>query len=117
MALILDILSWAAIVIGSVFTVIGAFGLLRLPDVYSRMHGGGIVETMGAGMILLGLMFQAGLTLITVKLIIILAFLFFTNPTTTHALARALVNADVKPLIGNDKGGNGGSEGGAPSKT
>jgi len=94
---ILGYLSWAAIVIGSVFSLIGAVGMLRLPDVYTRMHASSLIETMGAGMILLGLAFQAGLTLISVKLGIIFLFMFFTNPTATHALARALLHAGVKP--------------------
>ncbi len=102
----LDYLSWAAIVIGSVFALIGALGMLRLPDVFTRIHAASLIETMGAGMIILGLMFQAGLTLIGVKLVLILLFLFFTNPTTTHALVRALHHAGVKPMTSypSDKG-------------
>lgn len=109
--LVFDVLSWIAILTGSGFVLVGGIGLMRLPDVYSRMHGASLIETMGAGMILVGLMFQGGLSLVTVKLALILAFLFFTNPTTTHALSRALVYAEVKPLIADD------TEGDGPSKT
>ena len=44
---------------------------------------------MGAGLILVGLMFQAGLSLISVKLVMILAFLYLAGPTAGHALYRA----------------------------
>ncbi len=69
--------------------IIGAVGIIRLPDVFCRMHAAGIIDTSGAGLILAGLILQAGFTMVTVKLILIGAFLFFTSPTTTHALAGA----------------------------
>ncbi|MEQ8664559.1 MAG: monovalent cation/H(+) antiporter subunit G [Rhodospirillales bacterium] len=95
---ILDVLSWASIIVGSVFCVIGAIGVVRMPDVFTRMHAASLIETMGAAGILLGLGIQAGLSLVSLKLFIIFAFLFFTNPTTTHALARALYHAGVIPV-------------------
>ena len=77
---IVDILSWACLMAGGAFSIIGAIGILRLPDVFARMHGAGIIDTMGAGLIVLGLILQAGFTLISVKLFLIIAFLFFTRP-------------------------------------
>ena len=106
-----DVVSWAAILAGGVFALIGAYGMLRLPDVYTRMHGAGMVDTLGSGLILVGLMFQAGLTLVTVKLILVLVFIFFTSPTSTHALAQACLGGGVRPWV---KGGE--SSGGEPSK-
>jgi multicomponent Na+:H+ antiporter subunit G len=99
MELVLDITSWICLVAGSIFALIGAIGIIRLPDVFSRMHGAGIIDTAGAGLILIGLAFQAGLTLVTVKLLLIIVFLMFTSPTSTHALARAALNGGVKPLV------------------
>jgi len=98
-AQVLDILSWACLVGGSVFALIGMIGVIRFPDAYTRMHAASLVETLGVGLILLGLVFQAGFTLISVKLGLIFLFLFFTNPTTTHALARALIHAGIKPYV------------------
>ena len=54
-ALLADVISWACIIVGAVFAIIGAVGILRLPDVFSRMHGAGIIDTLGAGLILIGL--------------------------------------------------------------
>ena len=89
--------SWGCLVVGSTFALIGVIGILRFPDVYSRMHAASLVETLGAGLILLGLVFQAGISLISMKLALIFIFLIFTNPTSTHALARALRFAGISP--------------------
>ncbi len=86
---IIDAASWALLVSGSIFIIIGAIGIIRLPDVFCRMHAAGIIDTSGAGLILAGLILQAGFTMVAVKLVLIGAFLFFTSPTTTHALAGA----------------------------
>lgn len=109
MAAVLDILSWAAIVAGGLLLIVGALGILRFPDVYARMHAAGIIDTLGAGLLLLGLAFQAGFSLIAVKLFLILGFVFFTSPTTTHALARAAMEDSVEPLTVDD------AKDGAPS--
>ena len=102
MDLLLDILSWGAIIGGSIMCLIGGWGVIRLPDMFARLHGASLVDTLGIGLILLGLMFQAGLTLITAKLVLILVFVFFTSPTATHALARAALNGGLKPDVRND---------------
>ncbi len=85
----LDLLSWLLLVGGAVFCVIGGVGLHRLPDFYSRTHASSVTDTLGAGLILTGLMVQAGLTLVTVKLVMVLVFLWVTGPTAGHALAKA----------------------------
>ena len=94
-----DILSWVLLSSGGVFCMIGALGLLRMPDFYTRMHAASVIETLGAGLLLLGMMLQAGLTLISVKLLIIGALLFLTSPTATHALARAAHLRGVEPKL------------------
>ena len=97
-ALLADIVSWICLLAGGGLALIGGIGLLRLPDVFARMHGAGVIDTLGLGLILLGLIVQAGLTLVTVKLVLILVFVLFTSPITTHALARACLHAGVRPL-------------------
>lgn len=87
--LLVDLLSWLSLMAGAFFVIVGCAGTLRMPDFYTRLHAAGVTDTLGAGLVLLGLMLQAGLTLVTVKLILIWVFLWFTNPTATHALARA----------------------------
>lgn len=99
----LEFLSGLLVLAGGVFCMIGALGLLRMPEFYTRMHAASVIDTLGAGLILLGLMLQAGLTLVTVKLLAIGALIFFTSPAATHALARAALDRGVKPLLSGDE--------------
>jgi multicomponent Na+:H+ antiporter subunit G len=99
MSVIFDILSGLCLLAGVIFSLIGAWGLLRMPDFYTRVHAASVLETLGAGFILLGLMLQAGLTLVTVKLLIIGLLIYFASPTASHALARAAMVRGIKPLL------------------
>lgn len=92
--------SWGLLVSGGVFCVIGSVGLLRMPDFYTRVHAASITDTIGFGLLLLGMMLQAGLSLVTVKLAIIGLLIFFVSPTATHALVKAGMARGVKPLLG-----------------
>jgi multicomponent Na+:H+ antiporter subunit G len=102
MSIIIDILSWPLLLGGSAVVVIGALGLIRMPDFYTRLHPAGVTDTLGAAMILLGLILQVGFDLIAVKLFIILLFLFFTSPTSSHATARAAMADGLRPLLFNN---------------
>jgi len=99
MSTLVDVLSWILLLAGGAFCTIGALGLVRMPDFFTRMHAASVTDTLGAGLILLGLMLQAGLTLITVKLIVIGLLIFFTSPTSTHALAQAALARGLRPLL------------------
>ena len=99
MDMILDIASCVFISGGIIFCLIGGYGLIKLEDFYARLHAASLIDTFGVGLIFIGLMFQAGFTLVTAKLILILVFIFFTSPTATHALARAAINHDVLPDV------------------
>lgn len=99
MKLVLDLLSWACLVAGGVFCVIGAVGLLRMPDFYTRVHAASVIETLGAGLILIGLVLQAGFTLVAVKLLMLGLLIFFASPASTHALARAGLVRGLAPLL------------------
>ena len=97
MTWLIDGLSGLALLGGMFFMIDGGIGMLRLPDFYTRLHAASIVDTLGAGLILLGLMLQAGWTLISAKLLLILLFLWFTSPTATHALVRAALSDPENP--------------------
>lgn len=99
MSLLINGISWVCLVAGGFFCVVGAIGLLRMPDFYTRMHAASVIETLGAGLILLGLMLQSGFTLVAVKLLMIGLLIFFVSPTATHALARAAMVRGLKPLL------------------
>ena len=99
MDLILDIASGALLAAGSAFILIGTLGLVRLPDFYTRLHAAGITDTLGAELLLIAMMLQAGFSLITVKLIMISLFIFFTSPTATHAVANAARTMGLRPAL------------------
>lgn len=103
MSLIIDVASWALILAGSFFIVTGALGMLRLPDVYTRMHSASLIDTMGAGFLFAGLMLQAGFNQVSLKLLFILLLFFFTGPVVTHALAQAALTAKIEPELDDDR--------------
>jgi multicomponent Na+:H+ antiporter subunit G len=99
MEILLQTVAWALILTGSAAVLIGGIGVLRFPDIYTRMHAASITDTAGAGLILAGLMVHEGATLVTVKLILMLVFLFFTSPTSSFSLAHAALTSGVEPVL------------------
>lgn len=97
--IVFDILTWIFLLGGSFFSIVGGIGIVRLPEFFSRLHGGGITDTLGAGLIVTGLLFQGGITLTTAKLIMILFFLMVTSPTSCHALAKSALAQGLKPIL------------------
>jgi multicomponent Na+:H+ antiporter subunit G len=102
MSLVIEILSGLSLLVGALFCLVGAIGLLRMPDFYTRVHAASVVETLGAGFILLGLVLQAGFTLVAVKLLLIALLIFFASPTASHALTRAAMLRGLKPRLAED---------------
>lgn len=89
-----------SIIAGIFFVLAGTLGVLRLPDFYTRLHAAGITDTLGAELILIGLIIQSGFTQLSLKLLIVAFFLFITSPTATHAVAHAAYQAGLKPKLG-----------------
>lgn len=99
MQIVFDILTWGFLISGAFFSLVGGVGIIRLPEFFSRLHGGGITDTLGAGLILTGLLFQGGFSLTSAKLLMILFFLMVTSPTSCHALAKAAISQGLKPVL------------------
>ena len=99
MDLILDIATWILLLAGSVLLLITGYGLLRLPDLYTRIHAGGMADTLATFLIFIGLALQSGFTIVTAKLLLVLVFVFFTSPTSSYALAQASFVAGLKPKL------------------
>lgn len=104
MSAALDLLSWALLLGGSFFVFTGAVGLLRLPSFFTRMHGAGVTDTLGAGLMLLGMLLQSGSWIVAAKLILIFLFMMVTGPTATHALAKAALHGGLEPQSKVEKG-------------
>lgn len=98
-----EIASWVLILAGSFFTLVGALGLVRMPDAFTRLHAVSVVETAGVGCLFLGMSLQAGLGLVTLKLLFLLVLFFFTGPVVTHALAQACLHEGIEPLLAQDR--------------
>jgi len=102
LSLLADVLSWAFLLSGSFFAIVGGVGVIRFPDLFTRLHAAGVTDTGGAGLILVGLMFQGGVTLVSAKLLLILGFMWFSSPVSTYALARAALAGGEEPFWAED---------------
>ena len=91
-----DMVAMFLLGLGGLFCVVGAIGMIRMPDFYTRMHAASVIETLGAGLVIAGLMLQAGFTLASAKLAILGLLIFFASPTATHALAKAAYERGVE---------------------
>ena len=98
MEAITDIVSWILLCTGGIAVLIGGIGALRMPELYTRMHAASVTDSLGTILILTGVMFQAGLSLATIKLVAILLFVMLTNPTSSNALASAALLAGTRPM-------------------
>jgi len=95
---LLDTLSWVLLTLGGFSVLIGGIGALRMPDLYTRMHAASVTDSLGAILVILGIMLQAGWSLATIKLVAILLFLLLTSPTSSNALASAALLAGNRPF-------------------
>ena len=100
--MIVNVISWALLGAGGFFVLVGGIGLLRMPDLYTRMHAASVTESMGALLIILGLVLQAGWTLAAFKLVAILVFLLFTSPTAAYALINTALLTGHEPEVARD---------------
>ena len=78
--LVRNIASWILFLVGGLGVVVGALGIVRFPDFFTRLHAAGITDTAGAELIVIGMMLQAPNWLVVVKLGFIAAFLALTSP-------------------------------------
>lgn len=97
-----DLLASLLLALGSFFVLVGGIGMLRMPDLYTRMHAASVTETMGTLLILVGLILLTGWTLASFKLFAILMFLLFTGPVAAYAVANTALTAGVKPRLDSD---------------
>jgi multicomponent Na+:H+ antiporter subunit G len=97
-----QIVSAALLLLGAIVMLAAAAGVVRFPDFYTRLHAAGKGDTLGQGLIFLGLAVPVGLGVVGLKLALIVLFIFVFNPTATHALARGAWVAGLKPWSADD---------------
>jgi len=87
---------------GLFFAFVAAVGLIRLPDLYTRAHSASKSDTLGAVLTLgaAAIALDAGVD--TLKLVLLIFFMFITNPTAAHAIARAAADQGIEPWTADD---------------
>lgn len=103
MMVLMEWLSWVLLGLGGFFVLVGGIGVLRMPDLYTRMHAASVTETLGTILVLIGLMVMAGWSLASFKLFAILLFLLFTAPVSSYALANTAMLGGTKPILSGEK--------------
>jgi multicomponent Na+:H+ antiporter subunit G len=105
---VLDILSWICLLGGGFFFVVGMLGVVRMPDVFTRLHSLSVADTLGVGLMIVGMLLQiedwATDWLVAVRLVILLVIMWLTGAVATHALAHAALHAGEKPLLADEDG-------------
>jgi len=99
---LIDILVILFLAAGIFFLAVGTIGLLRFPDFYTRLHATGKCDTLGAGLIIVGVilyhLFRYSETpLVPIKLLFLILFIFIANPTATHAILKAAYLTGLNP--------------------
>jgi multicomponent Na+:H+ antiporter subunit G len=95
-----EILQYGAavlVVVGGVFSLLATVGLVRLPDLYTRMHAASKAGPVGAGLILLAMAVVSLDGAVILRAILGILFLLLTTPVSAHLLARAAYRAGILP--------------------
>ncbi len=103
MSMLLELLSAACLLAGSFLCITGGIGLIRMPDFFTRVHAAGVTETLATPLLLAGLMLQMDWSLDLVKVLMIMVLVLATNPTATHATAKAALHGGRKPLVADEQ--------------
>ena len=90
-------IAYLFIFLGLVFIFFGTLGIIRFPDIYTRLQTSSKCDTAGAIALLVGLILKEGLDLFSLRISIILVFLLLTNPVASHAIARSAAIRGIKP--------------------
>jgi len=96
----LTIITGVLLIIGAAFNLIAAIGLIRFPDVFTRMHAASKAGTLGSGLMLVAIAFHASDISVGSKAIAAVVFFLLTAPISAHLLARAAYVAGIEPWEG-----------------
>jgi multicomponent Na+:H+ antiporter subunit G len=92
---VIELLSLFAMAVGVLCSTVGALGLLRFPDIYTRLHANTVLVVGGVIVLLIGAALSANSPPLSIKILLIAAFIFVTNPVGAHAIARAAHRSGV----------------------
>jgi multicomponent Na+:H+ antiporter subunit G len=98
---------WAIVglaLLGTFFGAVAAIGIVRMPDIYTRAHAASKSDTLGAVLTIAAVAFALESGLSTVKAVFLVIFMFLTNPTAAHAIARAAEDQGIEPWTTDEEG-------------
>ena len=100
----MEAIEWIRFLAGGVLLVIGLLifliqmiGVFRFKYVLNRMHAAAMGDTLGIGCCLLGLIVMKGFSFTSLKLLLVIIFLWFSSPVSSHLIARLEVATDEEP--------------------
>ena len=96
MSHVLDLVTYAAVVLGAFFFLAGSVGLLRFPDAYTRLHALTKADNLGLGLVVLGLLPLTGSVLAGLKLIVIWLLVLLSGAAVSQLIARAARRRDQR---------------------
>ena len=99
----MQLLGMSCMVVGLFFLMVGAIGVIRFPDVFSRSHAVGLTDSVGALFTLSGLALYQGFSANMVRVLIVLCLIYVLNPVMTHAAVRAALRSGMKPWQRGDR--------------
>ncbi|GAA5507985.1 monovalent cation/H(+) antiporter subunit G [Novipirellula caenicola] len=94
---ILDMASLVLIAVGCLFFIAGSVGMLRLPDVFTRLHATTKADNVGLGLLVLGLLLRSGSMFVASKLVLIWLLVLVAGATTCHLIAQSAVRRGERP--------------------
>ena len=89
--------------VGLFFMAATAIALIRLPDFYTRTLAVSKTDTLGLGLVLGGLALHEGPTLVSLKIVLALLFIFIANPVAAHVLTRSALQVGIMPWYRNSE--------------
>ncbi len=98
MAWVVECVGWASLALGAFFLFSSAIGLFRMPDFFTRLHPAGMADAAAIPLIGLGLLLHVGFTIVAFKIFLLFTFALITAATACHALAKAALHQNMKPL-------------------
>ena len=102
--IVLNIIIILCLASGLFFFFVGVVGLIRMPDVFSKMHATTKCDTMGAGLVFFGLILWQGFSFVSLNILVILIFVWLTNPTAAHAIAKSAYHKMINKKEGDEDG-------------
>lgn len=85
------------ILFGLIFFFFGTIGIIRFPDIYTRLQASSKCDGAGAVALLVGFIIREGFNTYSLQMLIIIFFILLTSPVSTHAIARSAAIRGIKP--------------------